>query len=110
MDLKSFEFPKVNGASMAFPTFKTIPELLQEAKDRGFYNGRTAYNDLFSSLFYGGGKITFKKDVNEAFKAKAWPYCRAFMGSFEPKHEDKEAICALIMSELLEPKLNKTNS
>lgn len=27
------------------------------------------------------------------------------MGSFEPKHEEKEAICALLMSELLEPKL-----
>jgi hypothetical protein len=105
MDLKTFEFPKVNGASMAFPTLRAIPELLKEAKERGFYNGNTPYNKLFSDLFFSGGKIQFKKDVNETLKAKAWPYCRAFMGSFEPSHEDKEAICALIMSELLEPKL-----
>jgi hypothetical protein len=29
------------------------------------------------------------------------------MNSWEPKHEEKEAICALIMSEILEPKLAK---
>jgi len=101
MDLKTFEFPEVRGVDMAFSTFRTDPELLQEAKDRGFYGGNTEYNDLFSELFFNGGKIEFKKDVDEAFKEKAWPYLRSFMGSFEPKHEEKEAICAMLMSELL---------
>jgi hypothetical protein len=101
MDLKTFEFPEVNGADAVFPTFRTIPELLEEAKERGFYNGNTEYNRLFSQLFFEGGKIEFKKDVDEEFKAKAWPYLRSFMGSFEPKHEEKDAICAMLMSELL---------
>ena len=101
MDLKNFDFPTATGADMAFPVFKTIPELLEEAKERGFYCGNTPYNELFSKLFFSGGSIEFKEDVNEEFKTKAWPYCRAFMGSFEPKHEEKEAICAMLMSEIL---------
>lgn len=101
MDLKNFNFPEVNDVDLAFSTFGTIPELLNEAKERGFYNGNTEYNQLFSELFFSGGKIEFKKDVDEEFKSKAWPYCRSFMGSFEPKHEEKDAICAMLMSELL---------
>lgn len=101
MDLKTFEFPKLEGLDMAFSTIRTDPKLLAEAKERGFYNGDTDYNGLFSDLFFSGGKVEFKKDVDEDFKAKAWPYCRAFMGSWEPKHEEKEAICAMLMSELL---------
>lgn len=106
MNLKEFDFPKTKGIDQAFPTFKTIPELLQEAKDRKFYNGRTVYNSLFSQLFFNGGKVTFKKDVDETFKAKAWPYLRSFMGSWEPSHEEKDAICAMLMSELLEPEID----
>jgi len=105
MDLKTFEFPDVTGLDMAFSTFRTIPELLEEAKKRDFYDGRTEYNDLFSKLFFSGGKIQFKPDIDEDFKKRAWAYCRSFMGSFEPKHEEKEAICALIMSEVLLPNL-----
>ena len=105
MDLKTFEFPEVNGVDMAFSTFRTIPELLEEAKERGFYDGRTEYNDLFSKLFFEGGKVEFKPDLDEEFKKRAWTYCRSFMGSYEPKHEEKEGICAMIMSEVLLPDL-----
>lgn len=103
MDLTKFKFPEVSGVDMAFPTFKTDKQLLAEAKNRGFYVGNTPYNRLFSNLFFSGGKIKFKEGVDEDFKKSAWSYCRAFMQSWEPKHEEKEAICALLMSELLEP-------
>lgn len=102
MDLKTYEFPKVTGLDIAFSTFKTDPELLAEAKARGFYNGRTPYNRLFSTLFFNGGKLNYKADLSAEFKNAAVPYLRAFMGSFEPAHEDKEAICALLLSELCE--------
>lgn len=105
MDLKTYSFKKVNAVDMAFSTERTIPELLEEAKKRGFYNGRTPYNDLFRSLFFSGGKVTFKDGLDESFVESAWNYCRLFMRSWEPKHEEKEAICAMIMSEILEPSL-----
>ena len=107
MDLKKFKFKKVSGADMAVPTFDTDKQLLIEAKDRGFYNGHTPYNKLFSNLFFSGGQIQFKPDLDETFKKEAWGYCRSFMGSWSPKHEEKEAICAMLMSELLLPELAK---
>lgn len=91
LDLKEFNFPEVNAVNRAFPTFKADPALLAEAKARGFYNGSTPYNQLFSDLFFSGGKIKFKKNVDETFRQKAWGYCKAFMGSYEPKHEEKES-------------------
>jgi hypothetical protein len=101
LDLRTFAFPKVTGLDMAFSTFRTDPALLAEAKRRGFDNGRGPYNRLFSKLFFEGGKVDFKKGVPDEFKNAAWAYLRSFMGSFEPKHEEKEAICALLLSELV---------
>lgn len=107
MNLTKFKFPGISNIDLAFSTLRTDKSLLQEAKDRGFYNGHTPYNQLFSNLFFSGGEVIFKKKLDEKFKSDAWNYCRALMRSWEPKHEEKEAICAMLMSELLEPKLKK---
>ena len=98
LDLKTFAFPMPTGI---FCTIKTDPALLKEATARGFYNGRTKYNDLASELFFRGGTLTYRKDVEPEFIKRAVPYMKAFMMSFEPKHEEKEAIVALILSELV---------
>lgn len=102
VNLQEFKFPVVSGADAAFPTFDAIPDLLKEARARGFYSGHTPYNDLFSRLFFSGGKLNFKAGLPEEFKKNATAYMRAFMGSFAPKHEEKEAICAMLLSELVE--------
>jgi hypothetical protein len=105
LNLREFKFPKLGGVDVVFPTVRTDPALLAEAKRRGFYGHRsTPYNELFSKLFFEGGKVTFKKEVPAEFKKAAWPYLQALMGSFAPKHEEKEAIAALLLSELCEPK------
>ena len=98
MDLLKFKYPDYNRFMVS-----GSPKLLEEAKSRGFYNGNTPYNKLFSTLFFRGGKIKSKGGNDELLNSEAWAYCRAFMRSFEPKHEEKEAVCAMIMSEILEP-------
>ena len=100
MDLQKFKFPEVKGIDLAFPTTKTDKKLLSEAMARGFYNGNTPFNKLFSNLFFNGGKIDIRKDIPKDFKESALRYLKSFMGSWEPKHEEKEAICALILSEI----------
>lgn len=104
MDLTKYRFPTVTKVDMAFCTFKTDPVLLKEAVERGFYgsNTTTPYNDLFNKLFFEGGQVTFKKNISDDFKNNCWAYCKAFMTSFEPRHEEKEAICSMLMSELLD--------
>lgn len=105
IDLQNFKFPEVTGTDLIFSVTKTNPKLLEEAKRRNFYGGHTPYNKLFSDLFFNGGKVVFKKDIDPDFKKNAWLYCRSLMSSWEPKHEEKEAVCAMLMSELLEPNL-----
>ena len=63
MDLKKFNFPELDKADIAFSTLRTDAALLKEATSRGFYNGNTKYNEFFSTLFYSGGSIVFKKAI-----------------------------------------------
>ena len=102
MDLKEFDFPDLDDVAIAFSTLRTDPKLLAEARDRGFYSGHTKWNKMFSDLFSSGGQLKIKKDLPVEFKTKALKYLKAFMGSFAPKHEEKEAICALLLSEICE--------
>ena len=96
MDIKKFKYPEPNFC------LKTDPKLLAEAKKRGFYDGNTKYNKLFNKLFFFGGKLNFKNDIDDKFKKLALPYLKSFMLSMEPKHEEKEAVSALLLSELVE--------
>lgn len=101
MDLKEFSFPTPTPADMAFPIYDTIPELLAEAKERGFLYGHKPGNELFSKLFFNGGSVNFKQDIDEEYKRRVWYYLRCFIRSFAPKHEHKDAICAMLMEEIL---------
>lgn len=96
INLKTYAFQDHNTMCL-----RTDPKLLAEAKERGFYNGDTPYNDLFAQLFYSGGRLNLKKHMNENLKKNALPYLKSFMMSFEPKHEEKAAIAALLLSELV---------
>jgi hypothetical protein len=97
MDLSTFKFPEISQIDMAFSTLDADKDLLEEANSRNLEKGR----EKFSELFYNGGKIELQKDVKGTWKEKAFLYARALMGSWEPKHEHKEAICAMIFEETL---------
>jgi hypothetical protein len=75
------------------PPHKEIPE---EFKNM---NSRNKWNQLFSDWFYCGLKsleLTPKEGVD---KDKAIYFIRCIMGSWEPKHEHKEAACAFLLNE-----------
>jgi len=98
MNILKYSFEDPNNMCL-----RTDKKLLSEAESRGFRCGsNTPYNNLFKQLFFSGGKLNFKENLDEGFKNKAVPYLKSFMGSFEPKHEEKEAVCALLLSELVE--------
>ena len=97
MNLSEYKFPQVTKADSVFPTFNTIPELLEEAKKRDLRKGRQKFNELF----FSGGKLDFQDDVAGTWKSHAFVYAKALMQSYAPKHEDKEAVCAMIFEETL---------
>lgn len=103
MNLKTdFQFPVVNDTQMAVGHGDTNKTLLEEALKRGFDKSNNPYNQLFNSLFFKGGKLNLKNDLDPVFKDKALRYLTSYMRSFSPRHEHKEAVCALILSELVE--------
>lgn len=97
MDLSTYEFPKVTKLDLAFPTFNTPKELVEEAKKRNPQKGIQKFNELF----YSGGKIELKKNVKDTWRENAYMYARALMGSFAPKHENKELVVGMIFEECL---------
>lgn len=105
MNLKTYDFPEISQSKMAFSTLKTDMKLLAEAQARGFDDSHNPYVKLFNTLFFVGGRIKFKEGLDPDFKKKAYAYLLAFMRSFEPKHEHKQAISAMILSEPVEPTL-----
>ncbi len=104
MEVLDYQFPKVAKLEFAFSTFDTPPVLLKEAKEKGFYNADTPANKMFNKWFFVGLETTpeFKKGVDEekAQKAMNWAVC--YMRSFAPKHEQKEAVCALVFDAALD--------
>ena len=95
-DLKPVE---VTGLDMAFgprsirklmPAYEDIPE--------EFRRGHTKWNGFFNDMFFSGIKnlnLIPKEGIDH--KA-ALCHIKALSGSFEPKHEHKEAAVAYLMS------------
>lgn len=95
--------PEVADVDIVFSCLETDPELLKIATEKGFYCGRTKYNDLFAKIFFGGEKPeVIPKDIDDDYKTKLLRYFQAYGSTFSCKHEEKDAVCALILSELVE--------
>ncbi len=97
MDLSTYKFPEVTKLDLVFPTFNTPKELVEEAEKRNPKKGM----EKFRELFFSGGEIELKKDVEGTWKKNAYMYARALMGSWSPKHEHKELVVGMIFEECL---------
>lgn len=97
MDLSKFKFPEISQLDMAFSTLETNKELLTEAMKRDVSKGENKFNQLF----YNGGNLLVQDDYAGSWKENALRYAIALMRSFNPKHEHKTAVCAMIFQECL---------
>lgn len=99
-ELKEYPWPELTAADAAFPSMKPDETLIRLSREKPYQKGRKA----FSTLFFKGGKLTFsesRKNLGlEPWEEKALSYALVMRGSFAPKHEDKESVCAMIFEEL----------
>ncbi len=106
MNLQEFNFKEIvekEGIS-PFTDLPTNKELLEEAKKRGHYDYYDKYNKLANIFFFDGGQLHFKEGLDEDFRKYCTQYYRLFIQSFAPKHEEKSAICGMLLSELVDIK------
>jgi len=93
------QFPNVSDTDIAFGI---MPDKKILANSMEFYNKNTKYNQLFSELFFKGGTIHYKEILTDKTRENNFRYLKAVMGSFQPKHEQKDAVCAFILSKLVD--------
>lgn len=92
----TLQFPAVKDTDVAFPS--AIPqyrEWLTKAKEA---NPSDKYRDLFGQLFYKGGAVPHKAGVSHEERTAGIRYLKVVMGSYSPRHEDKEVLAAYILS------------
>lgn len=103
---KTLEVPKIDALSVAFGDIKHMPKYADVPED--FKRSSNPFVRAVSSWFFSGAKsapngltidgttYTAKPgiDAKDALHA-----IKAVLGSFEPKHEHKEAACAFMLSE-----------
>lgn len=95
-------FPVVKDIDVTLGSGNVLPSMLKEAKEKGFDKSSNPYNKLFNNLFFKGGQLSWKKDVSMERREQGGRYLKSIMRSFTPRHEEKEAVCAYILSELVE--------
>lgn len=97
-ELQEYPWPELTEADAAFPTMKPDETLIRLSREKPYQKGRKT----FSTLFFKGGRITFSESRKklEPWENKALNYAFVMRGSFAPKHEDKESVCAMIFEEL----------
>ena len=99
LSLMAYPFPEIQRVEEVFSTLKADPALLEEARLCGCKIGHTKSNQMFGRLF-GGGRIVIKPEADTEFVRRVIPYLKALLSSYALKHEEKEAICAMILDEI----------
>jgi hypothetical protein len=94
-------YQDVSDAEMAFGTTKLLPKS-SEIPEGFDFMGESKWNKLFSDMFFLGLEsldVTPKEGVDSNAALRC---IKAHRGSWEPKHEAKEAGVAYMMSVLFE--------
>ena len=90
------QFPEISGADIAFGGYPAdwFKATLEDAEEKGFGSNNCKRS---AELFYNGGKVNVKDSLDKKYAAKGLRTLKAVMGSFEPKHEHKMAVCEYII-------------
>ena len=93
------KFPEVSCADIAFGGYpqEWFSQTLKEAEEKGFGVNNC---DRAAELFYNGGKINYNEQRDKEYLDAGSRTLRAVLGSFEPKHEHKMAVCEYIIHSL----------
>lgn len=102
--LRKWELPTVvTDLQMAFPA--TVKELMPEYQDipDDFKHMSNPWVQVFSRWFFSGVKKELFVAKPGIDREQALRHINTIIGSFEPKHEHKEAAVAYLMAQWFEP-------
>lgn len=97
------EIPEITDIEIVFPA--GLPELnrfTKEVADTPFRKNwiNEPWCDYVQTLFFKGGTYPeVQEGVTKEEYTRLFRYVRALLGSYEPKHEDKIAVIAYLLSQ-----------
>jgi len=97
--MDKLEFPEVTDADIAFGNYPRdwFKKILGEKTEN-----LQKMKKLFSDLFFTGGQIPVNKKLGKDYVENGIRIFKAIAGSYSPKHEDKEEVCAVILKAICE--------
>lgn len=101
MDIIKHSFPILSPARILYNDLKTDYKLLNEAKLRGYFESDNEYSKLAKEWILGYWNLMHEFSRIDEVKKLMWDYCQAIAASVEIKLNEKEAICALLLSEIM---------
>jgi hypothetical protein len=93
--MNKLDFPNVDAAGMVFCGYPR--EWFDDVMKRENPVDYQKWADLMESLFFSGGTLPINEQLDKDYVSRGIRILKAVMGSFEPKHEHKEKVCALIL-------------
>ena len=98
-----FPVAEISDVDAAFPTDVSRLMPPYAAIPREFRHGTTnKWNRLFNDMFFSGLTKLELKPKQGIDKDRAWRHIRTICGSWDPKHEHKEAAVAYLLSQWFE--------
>lgn len=98
--MKRLEFPEIKELDTMFGSIPQpfFNDTLRLAQEEGFsFYGHNEWVKRFDELFFKGGYLKLNKDLDKEYLSKGSALFRAIAKSFEPKHENKTLVCAMIL-------------
>jgi hypothetical protein len=104
------DLPELDEAMKIFPADVPLSKELTEAiKDTHYRkgSGRGVYGvQVAENMFFNGGKVGTSQETTEKYGdevlQRAYTWFRAFLGTWDSKHEDKMAICGWIADNIFD--------
>lgn len=98
-----FPFHAVDRATMIFGSGIPAYHEVLKACPPEFQAYRNQWNQAANHIFFNGcDKRSLKfRSGSQQVASQQWAYFRTWLGSFEPKHEDKSAVCGWLLSLML---------
>lgn len=93
------KFKPVSDFDIAFGTY---PEDWFKKTLLTCQDGNKPWEDKANNLFFNGGTIPTNKELPKEYITEGIRLFKAIMGSWTPKHEDKENVCGQILRSLNE--------
>lgn len=101
-----FPFVQISQAQAAFGNIPNYSEVLEACPKEFFSNRYNEWSEFAMKIFFKGltkdefAQLVFKSNDANVQTAQL-TYLQAWLGSYVPRHEDKEAVCGWLLSEML---------